>query len=210
MSSKNKYSDVIEGPEDGESDYSEETDTYDSSEHKNNKSSDPEIHENINNIITEGLNHSDYKKMSKDKISNLAMCSNCQKYYNTDFFVALENDDDICQHCFFWINYDEDSRLNIDKKYSNFGITVANYVITCHQNHNFETCTRRTDTGGCLLCDYKLGIPIQNILNPELLYPPELSESKNQLDEPKEEPDNPLKFVESGKRKIQYPMSLSI
>lgn len=120
---------------------------------------------NILTLTTEGVL---YEK--KHSYKNLSQCTMCQVFYDADtMFMPLE-DDLTCSHCYYWMNYDETSRMNADVKYGILGLCVAKYVLKCNIDHDSTKCTRKTNTGGCFLCEYKIGIKIENILTPEVLY----------------------------------------
>ena len=72
----------------------------------------------------------------------------------------------MCKHCFFGLNYDEESRLTFDKKcLKDYKVSIADYILECDANHCIDNCPKASQ--GCLLCDYKTGVKIINILNPE-------------------------------------------
>lgn len=109
-------------------------------------------------MTTEGIT-------KQNNLKNVTQCSVCVRFYNNDFTV---NDEvgNMCKHCLFWLNYDEKGRFEFDKKCANKGFGIAEYILECHEIHDPKKCIRQ---GGCYLCDYKSGLIIKNIMNPDLL-----------------------------------------
>jgi len=123
------------------------------------------------NITTEGLDESYLKNMDLKYVQDIVQCHCCSKYYNKSLII---NDfegigEQICKHCICWLNYTPETRLEFDSKCVIYGFCIAEYILSCNESHDTTTCTRMTDQGGCLLCDYKLDLNIPNILNRELL-----------------------------------------
>jgi hypothetical protein len=138
-------------------------------------------------VSTEGITHNDmaYSKLGVSA-NLLKYCEMCGKFYSDDMicYTGLDkesllknkkqNDDGtMCWHCFFWLNYDVSNRSVSDGVY---GMTIAEYVLKCKDEHNTETCTRRTQHGGCFLCEYLLEFPIIDIRDAHLLYDTEISD----------------------------------
>lgn len=125
---------------------------------------------NMSNVITtEGLLDNDniYKKMSFQQKKNTRKCTFCFKNYNVDMFVDYESIELMCWHCLFWLNYDINNRKDVD---GNLGMCISEYIHKCQQDHNIELCTKRTDQGGCFLCEYKLGYVLTDIKDPCIIY----------------------------------------
>jgi hypothetical protein len=97
----------------------------------------------------------------------LARCTYCGKYYQVAMITFDGQGQEQCLHCLFWMNYDETSRLEFDKTCSQQGIGIAQYILDCNEIHNIATCIR--GSAGCFLCDFKMKVPICNILNPDML-----------------------------------------
>ena len=121
----------------------------------------------------------------------LAQCDTCGNCYaksgpNTMISYEYMEGQPVCYHCMFWMNYT--TRQSVDGV---FGKTVMEYVIQCKDFHDKEKCTRNSNQGGCFLCDYKNGIPIENVLGSDVLLDMMLGESAiYQDDTPTKEPDD--------------------
>lgn len=169
---------------DSEESFNESDDYIDSEDEyeyqKQTKASDE------NNLIgTEGVDQSVLENINLTSINNVTQCHCCSKYYNKSLII---NDTDgmgeqMCKHCFCWLNYDVETRLDFDNKcIALHGFCIAEYILTCYEAHDTNTCTRMTDKGGCLLCDYILNLDITNILNKEMLpkFFPKKQSQKNE------------------------------
>jgi len=141
-------------------------------------------------LSTEGVKEHDvaYSKLSYAARKTLQYCEMCGKYYSGDMMVAdgKKNKDDgsNCWHCFFWLNYDINNRPVCDGV---FGMTIVEYVLKCHDEHNIASCTRRSDHGGCFLCEYKMDFPIIEIRDGHLLYEQD-AQNHNCYNEPEKDP----------------------
>jgi len=109
-------------------------------------------------------------------------CDTCGKYFKQDMLAYLYDEHPICYHCIFFLHYDLNSRQVVDGV---VGKKIVEYIIECQDDHECTKCSRQGNS--CLICDHKLGIEIEGILNPELLY----GNSKNTaLDENDITPNN--------------------
>ena len=70
--------------------------------------------------------------------------------------------DGVCFHCIFWTNYSPECRQLVDGVY---GKTIVEYVLECKDTHNKDTCSK----GACFLCDALNGVPIEGIMDGEVL-----------------------------------------
>jgi len=132
------------------------------------KSTSP-IAEHID-ISTEGVDSDKIKSINLNLVQDMIQCHCCAKYFNKNLIISDDSlGEQMCKHCVFWINYNPETRLEFDKKCAVSGFCIAEYILTCYEAHDTTKCTRMTDTGGCLLCDYILGLDVPNILNPEML-----------------------------------------
>lgn len=120
-----------------------------------------------------GIDHEEWGKLrlpfgATSKL-NARFCYSCNKYYPSDFVAQYNtsgfvNDDDwMCYHCLYWINYALEQRTLVDGV---FGKTIAEYVIECKDTHNIESCTRSPN---CFICDHLNGINIELIQLEELV-----------------------------------------
>lgn len=118
-------------------------------------------------LTTEGLKETDleYNKMSHAAKKTLKYCEMCGKFYSNDMMIGNEGEN--CWHCFYWMNYDLACRHFSDGVY---GLSIAEYVLKCKDDHDISTCTRRSDHGGCFICEFLMGFPIIDIKDAFLLY----------------------------------------
>ena len=105
----------------------------------------------LNQVTTEGIEHHDLKKQKV----KLKQCEYCNKYYNNDMILSYPDggkkkknisDELICWHCLFWMNYSISARKTVDGV---FGLTIVDYILKCKDVHECQTCTRKSDSGGC-------------------------------------------------------------
>ncbi|AYV81804.1 MAG: hypothetical protein Harvfovirus63_7 [Harvfovirus sp.] len=123
----------------------------------------------LDHITTEGLTLQDLEAMEYSGIKKkIKGCNFCGKYFGEDMCIpAFEKDDDVsCWHCFFWMNYAMTARKNADGVY---GMTIVDYILRCSAIHETDKCQRNSDSGGCFLCEYNLGLPITDIKHVERL-----------------------------------------
>lgn len=128
------------------------------------------VTENIQ-ITTEGIDETVLKSINLAYVQDMIQCHCCSKYYNKSLIINDEGfGEQMCKHCLCWLSYSVETRLEFDMKCASLhGFCIAEYILTCHEAHISEKCTRMTDNGGCLLCDYNLNLDIPNILNREML-----------------------------------------
>lgn len=117
------------------------------------------------NVTTEGVSQDQYKTINLAKVKDLLGCSWCGKYFNNEIII-IDKDGSVCKHCMFSVNYDEKTRLDFDTECAKKGTGIALYIIECKDAHNTNGCTRYPY---CYLCDFKLGIPLKNILNSTMI-----------------------------------------
>ncbi len=83
----------------------------------------------------------------------LQECNYCAKFFKAETIVDYD-DDEICLHCYFCINYTQKDK--IDGKND---IHMATYISNYKNTHPKDFCLKK---GMCVLCDYldyvKLGI----------------------------------------------------
>lgn len=78
------------------------------------------------------------------------MCEYCGLYYDNRMVTKGELGDSICQHCYFFFNFD-----NPEPKY---GWTLEEYSILCGPEHNISSCPKFQNSGTCHLCLYLLDL----------------------------------------------------
>lgn len=165
---------------DEEVEENESTSGYQSQEENNNQDDDdefepynPALFENSNGnsnnsnntITTEGLHLQEVSHAQKNLVSQ---CIICNKFYAADMLIPADKGEERnCYHCFFWMNYSLDTRRQVDGLY---GMTIVDYILKCKDIHAMDTCTHKSDNGGCYLCEFNLGIPIEDVKDVERLY----------------------------------------
>ena len=132
-------------------------------------SADQNKQEQLEYISTEGASQQELAEF-KINLKNVKQCTFCNKFFKADMIVPSDNDkgknkgkdliDDQCWHCLFWMNYSIPTRQSVDGTY---GMNIADYILKCASIHLSDTCTRNSDSGGCFLCEYNLGIPVTDI-----------------------------------------------
>jgi len=132
-------------------------------------------------LSTNGFTEEDaeYKKLSYATKNTLKTCNMCGKIYTNDMIIDINNDDLMCYHCFFWINYDLSLRDIAD---NTTHLTIVEYIIKCKDYHDITLCTRHTNHGGCFICEFKTGFKIINIKNAKLIYEEENEITFNEED----------------------------
>jgi len=125
-----------------------------------------------NNLIitTEGITDVEISIMNMQDKKSLKICECCFKYYSQDMLVSqlVDSDPATCYHCLFWINYGTNIRKDVDG--INGGLTICEYIIKCKDIHETNSCIRKSDTGGCFLCEFNLGMLITDIKDGDKLY----------------------------------------
>ena len=102
-------------------------------------------------ITTEGIKYTD--SMYKKNKDTLSICDYCGLVYEKNMIQPTELGDLICQHCYFFINFDDPQ--------TKYGWTLEKYIETCHANHSREKCKKFANGGGCHLCLYLMDIDTQ-------------------------------------------------
>jgi hypothetical protein len=152
----------------------------------------PSPPKSLDEILKEKNVHLDYNGMSYDDYGKLRLpfgasqkmntkyCYSCNYYYPGDFVVQYNtsgfvNDDDwMCYHCLYWINYSPEQRILVDGV---FGKTIAEYIIDCKEIHNQASCTRNPN---CFICNHLDGINIELIQCEELVNIPHEQKESDQ------------------------------
>ena len=78
----------------------------------------------------------------------------------------IKHFDNLCKHCYYVMNYNEEYRLEFDVDETDNGYGIAKYIIECHKDHDCKNCLRKQE---CYLCNFKQRKQINNMLNPDLL-----------------------------------------
>ena len=107
----------------------------------------------------------------------MSQCGTCMKFFSPTMINYISKEELLCKHCFFWLNYDITLRKETDGMY---GTTIAKYILNCYTDHDSTKCSRMGDHGGCFLCEYKLGIPILDIKDAEMLDKEKLDKLNSQ------------------------------
>ena len=120
---------------------------------------------NKTRINTVGIEINDplIKTMPLAEKAKLKQCSMCARVFTLDM---ITRNDETCWHCYFWMNYDIDKRPTCDGPE---GLTIVQYILKCHEEHDSNNCVKAASYGDCFLCDYKLGRPILMVRDEKLL-----------------------------------------
>jgi len=119
-------------------------------------------------ISTEGITVMSLDEIDKNLAKTIGICSFCQRIFNNDMLIPAEQGiERQCYHCLFTMNYPIKNRVHVD---GTLGLSIADYILKCKDVHVLDMCTRKSDNGGCFLCEYNLGIPITDIKELEKLY----------------------------------------
>lgn len=115
-------------------------------------------------VTTEGVSAHEMAELQLENSKNeLKQCSFCNKFFKQDMLVPVfenKNEDAQCWHCLYWMNYSINTRKQVDGAY---GLSIVEYIIKCKDIHEMDLCTRNTDSGGCFLCEFNLGLPITDV-----------------------------------------------
>lgn len=118
------------------------------------------------NVSSEGVMHNNLYNMENKNA--LGGCLYCNKYYSEDMLVPADKKDDRqCYHCLFWMNYSVENRKHVDGV---FGMTIVDYINKCKDIHEMDTCIRKSDSGGCFLCEFNMGLPVTDVKDLNKLY----------------------------------------
>lgn len=104
-------------------------------------------------MTIDGVASKDINKLPNAK--NYSLCEICDRYYEKDM-IDPSNDGFVkCVHCWFFLKYEDFIKGDVDKFEKE---TLLNYINTNNVKHNSTTCVKKSDMGGCFLCEYKKGI----------------------------------------------------
>ena len=110
----------------------------------------------VESIPTEGLKA---EEIILNKIKpgvKVNMCEACGKYFGENILVHVA-DMLQCYHCFFFMNFCNENTIN-----GQIGPTVIEYILLCQEQHK-SPCSHLSDMGGCYICLYKTGCPIEGL-----------------------------------------------
>jgi hypothetical protein len=123
--------------------YSDEEEIIEKSEPKyKSKKAIKKSTKNIISLTTCGGSAND--PIIKKNAAHAKMCEYCGLYYDNRMIAIADAGDQICQHCYFFLNFE-----NPEPKYS---WNLEKYVNLCVSEHNMETCTKFQNSGNCFLC----------------------------------------------------------
>jgi hypothetical protein len=150
--------DEVDVMSDGDQSYNEDDYDNDNNNNNNNNSNNNKGMQNSNDVVsTDGIPQYMFDDiMDKNLRNSLGHCIFCTKYYSEDMLVPEDkNKERQCYHCLFWMNYSTESRKLVDGKY---GMLIVDYILKCKDIHIVADCTRNSDSGGCYLCEYSVGL----------------------------------------------------
>lgn len=114
-----------------------------------------------------GQQNQEFKEMTTDGIpenktyhvtNNLhkyKLCEVCNKYYGDELINDSDKDFIKCTHCFYYFKYNDFQKGGVtddDVK------SLLNYFELCKDDHDPSKCTKNSDSGGCILCEFKIGM----------------------------------------------------
>jgi hypothetical protein len=111
----------------------------------------------VESIPTEGFKADNMSIINQIKPGvTVKMCEACGKYFGENILVNIA-DMLQCYHCFFFMNFGNENTI-----YGQIGPTVVEYILLCEEQHK-SPCSHLSDMGGCYLCLYKTGCPIEGL-----------------------------------------------
>ena len=60
-----------------------------------------------------------------------------------------------CTHCFYYLKYNDYQKGSVT---DNDITSLLEYFELCQDEHNMAKCTKNSDSGGCILCEHKIGM----------------------------------------------------
>lgn len=123
----------------------------------------------VESIPTEGLKVDEMLINQIKPGVKVNMCEACGKYFGENILVHVA-DMLQCYHCFFFMNFGNENTIN-----GQIGPTVIEYILLCQEQHE-SPCSHLSDMGGCYICLYKTGCPIEGL---ELLDKSRIDNSDN-------------------------------
>jgi len=158
-------------------DYDDHNDHNDQNDHDDDYKVLPEVkivkeykYLTVESIPTEGLTAEEIL-INQIKLGvKVNMCEACGKYFGENILVHVA-DMLQCYHCFFFMNFANENTIN-----GQIGPTVIEYILLCQEQHK-SPCSHLSDMGGCYICLYKTGCPIEGL---ELLDKDKIDNSDNE------------------------------
>ncbi len=151
----------------------------DSDEPKEDKPKEDETKNKTNDLMY-GVTYDEYKQKYKSLGSNFKQCGYCLKFFKNDQkgFITknlqgTEDDEYICYHCLFWVNYSLELRSTVDGLYEK---TIHDYILECSPTHDQSSCAH---SGECFVCDYLNGTRIVGIFGEDELFAERKSEEQS-------------------------------
>lgn len=104
-------------------------------------------------MTIDGVQASDSLKLPN--LESYSLCDICDKYYAAEMIDTTENTFIKCKHCWFFLKYEEFTSSEMtDLQKTN----LSNYINAYANKHNSAKCTKKSDMGGCFLCEHNAGI----------------------------------------------------
>lgn len=119
----------------------------------------PEEFEMSNKEKINGIDENEYQLLIEVHEKNtvekyIAQCTCCAKYYLEDMITNMDSDN-VCLHCFFWLNYTL-NRADFIATCKSRGFGIQDYIDKCYDEHDTQGCAKTSI--GCFLCDAHIGI----------------------------------------------------
>ncbi|ARF09560.1 hypothetical protein Indivirus_1_183 [Indivirus ILV1] len=133
---------------------------------------------NDTNNFMFGITYEEYKN-NHSLLGKFTQCGYCLKFFKNDqkgfITKSINGSDDeyICYHCLFWINYSLELRSTVDGMYDK---TIHDYILECAPHHEQSTCVH---SGECFICDYLNGNRIVGIFGEDELITKKNSKDKD-------------------------------
>ena len=111
---------------------------------------------NLSDMTSDGI--------PKNKIANTQLaskyklCEVCDKYYDNILIDATDKDFIKCTHCFYYLKYNDFQKGTVTDGEI---VSLLEYFELCSDDHDMTNCTKNSDSGGCILCEHKIGMSPQ-------------------------------------------------
>lgn len=150
------------------------------SHHSITDSDEPKENETKPNDLMYGITYDEYKQKYQSLGTNFKQCGYCLKFFknNKKGFITknlqgIEDEEYICYHCLFWVNYSLELRSTVDGMYEK---TIHDYILECSPTHDQSLCIH---PGECFVCDYLNGTRIIGIFGEDELFVERKSKEQN-------------------------------
>lgn len=109
-----------------------------------------------------GVSIQEYQQINKKIKNKVLQCTYCMRVFE-DKDLSKDRSDVTCYWCLFWLHYNPEIRHEVDGMH---GKTIVEFIKTYQEKHDPNKCKRSDE---CIICDYKQGKVITNIIDGHLL-----------------------------------------